>query len=128
MEIDLLESESSRVTILAITLLTFPHIERQLSAGLRRATAVLADEVHRSQRPPKAFRMGSAGLRRSRKLSKGHSKGPMAPIGSRRLSKGPDRVPKPFEGVTSGDVRDYLPLGRLAFFLGRLTCQCLVGD
>ena len=48
MEIDLLESESSRVTILAITLLTFPHIERQLSAGLRRATAMLADEVHRS--------------------------------------------------------------------------------
>ena len=48
MEIDLLESESSRVTVLAITLQTFPHIERQLSAGLRRATAMLADEVHRS--------------------------------------------------------------------------------
>ena len=28
MEIDLLESESSRVTVLAITLKTFPHIEQ----------------------------------------------------------------------------------------------------
>ena len=46
--IERLEADSTEKAVLTITLQTFPHIKKHLSAELREVSMVLADEVHRS--------------------------------------------------------------------------------